>query len=577
MGRSGGMWVAHARRRILAATIAVGAALVLCGLGLPAVASAASTTGAIEGVVTNVSPAPVEEVEVCALRPKTEAYVACRFTDGSGKYKLPLAAGEYDIEFYFEEKAGSPNYATQYYAKALPGARALSFEEAEAVTVEDGKIANANAELLEAGEIEGRVTSSVGTPIEEVYACALAAPRGATHVVACGVTNANGDYTISKLAAATYDVVFELPFGGPYLAPFFYGETFSETNAVAVSVKAGEAYKEVDVKLREGGRIAGTVTNASIEKEAVEGLAVCAIANGEEEARACGETGSGGAYTIMGLPTGSYRVWFTGAVCGLFECEQGYFEQLYNNQQTLAAARLVGVTAPDTTGGIDASMVDKAPKQPANLHAPALSGTASVESTLTCSQGSWVDDPTSLSYAWLRNGSPIAGQTASTYKLQGEDEGKTIACQVTASNAAGATASTSNAIEVGTKIIIVKPRPTPRPLQKGVAVVGVIKRGHKGSVSVELRCAKGSACKGTVKILASTVGYVHGSKHQVKRFAQLVLFGSVKFSLAAGAHKTLKLRLTKKGKALLGAPMRHSLKLDVSGTGVKARKLLLKA
>lgn len=70
---------------------------------------------------------------------------------------------------------------------------------------------------------------------------------------------------------------------------------------------------------------------------------------------------------------------------------------------------------------------------PANTTAPTLTGTPAVGQTLTCSAGAWTNSPNGFTYAWLSNGTPIAGQTGSTYVVQAADAGKAISCQVVAS------------------------------------------------------------------------------------------------------------------------------------------------
>jgi hypothetical protein len=55
---------------------------------------------------------------------------------------------------------------------------------------------------------------------------------------------------------------------------------------------------------------------------------------------------------------------------------------------------------------------------PVNTSAPSLAGTPAVGQTLTCSTGGWANYPSSFGYQWLRDGSPIAGQAASTYLVQ---------------------------------------------------------------------------------------------------------------------------------------------------------------
>lgn len=82
---------------------------------------------------------------------------------------------------------------------------------------------------------------------------------------------------------------------------------------------------------------------------------------------------------------------------------------------------------------------------PVNTVAPAITGTNSVGSVLTCSQGTWtyLGDIT-YAYQWRRGGSPIGGATASTYTLVTADEGNTVDCVVTATTSAGSTPQASS-------------------------------------------------------------------------------------------------------------------------------------
>ncbi len=74
---------------------------------------------------------------------------------------------------------------------------------------------------------------------------------------------------------------------------------------------------------------------------------------------------------------------------------------------------------------------------PVNTAAPTVTGTPVPGQTLTCSTGTWTNTPTGYSYAWLRDGAPIAGQTAATYVVQAADQGHSLSCKVTASNEGG--------------------------------------------------------------------------------------------------------------------------------------------
>jgi hypothetical protein len=74
---------------------------------------------------------------------------------------------------------------------------------------------------------------------------------------------------------------------------------------------------------------------------------------------------------------------------------------------------------------------------PVHTAAPSLTGTPTVGSTLSCSQGAWAYNPTTFTYAWLRDGVPISGQTGNTYVVQAADRGHAISCQVTAGKQVG--------------------------------------------------------------------------------------------------------------------------------------------
>ena len=67
--------------------------------------------------------------------------------------------------------------------------------------------------------------------------------------------------------------------------------------------------------------------------------------------------------------------------------------------------------------------------------------------TLSCETGTWEEGPT-FSYSWLRNGKLIPGAESSEYTLTNADEGASVQCLVTASNASGATAQATNAVDV---------------------------------------------------------------------------------------------------------------------------------
>ncbi len=86
--------------------------------------------------------------------------------------------------------------------------------------------------------------------------------------------------------------------------------------------------------------------------------------------------------------------------------------------------------------------------QPVNTALPTISGTAKEGDTLTASNGSWQNNPTSFSYQWLRCNTGGAncgsvGSDRSTYRLDSRDVGSTMRVQVRAKNAYGSNPATS--------------------------------------------------------------------------------------------------------------------------------------
>jgi hypothetical protein len=81
---------------------------------------------------------------------------------------------------------------------------------------------------------------------------------------------------------------------------------------------------------------------------------------------------------------------------------------------------------------------------PVNTGLPAISGTAQLGQTMSCSTGTWTGNPSpSFTYQWPRDGSGIGGATGSTYVVQAADQGHTLSCEVTATNSVGHQTATS--------------------------------------------------------------------------------------------------------------------------------------
>jgi hypothetical protein len=114
----------------------------------------------------------------------------------------------------------------------------------------------------------------------------------------------------------------------------------------------------------------------------------------------------------------------------------------------------VVVTATNSGGSASATSAQTGSVQaatspaPVNTAAPAISGTAQQGDTLTATNGTWSNSPTSYAYQWQDCTSSsscanISGATSSSYTLQSSDVGKTIDVVVTATNSGGSASATS--------------------------------------------------------------------------------------------------------------------------------------
>ena len=118
--------------------------------------------------------------------------------------------------------------------------------------------------------------------------------------------------------------------------------------------------------------------------------------------------------------------------------------------------------------------VDLGPHAPTNTAAPKLTGKPAAGKTLTCSTGGWANAPTSYAFQWYDDGTPIAGATGSKYKVTTLDEGTTLTCVVTASNAGGSGSASSKGDKVPVPFVAKCPGATGR---LSGATLGLVKLG----------------------------------------------------------------------------------------------------
>jgi hypothetical protein len=160
---------------------------------------------------------------------------------------------------------------------------------------------------------------------------------------------------------------------------------------------------------------------------------------------------------------------------------------MHASWKTRALVPALIVLAALLVGGSAQAMLSAAP---VNTALPTISGTPTVGQTLTATDGTWSNTPTSFAYQWLRcngggnNCASVANGTQKTYTLVGADAGSTMRVRVTATNADGSNAVQSdNTAVVAPATSTAAPKNTAAPTIVGTAKVGQTLTADTGSWS----------------------------------------------------------------------------------------------
>jgi hypothetical protein len=147
----------------------------------------------------------------------------------------------------------------------------------------------------------------------------------------------------------------------------------------------------------------------------------------------------------------------------------------------LAAVAIGALMAKPSTGSAASQAT------PSNTATPTISGTPQEDSTVTASNGTWSNSPTSYAYSWAQcdkngdNCTAESGATGNTYKVQSADVGHTLRVTVTATNSDGSATATSAPTAVVSSAAA--PGNTSAPTISGTTQVGSTLTAANGSWS----------------------------------------------------------------------------------------------
>jgi hypothetical protein len=384
---------------------------VAAGATVPDIDAHLALGATISGTVSTAD-GPLADATVEAVGANSELGDAT--TNSDGNYTISaLIPDSYTVAFMAPQ---GQNLATQYWqdANTLATATALSLTATNSATGID-------ATLTAGASISGRVFAP-GTPkVGLKHASISIYDASGGGPVANAETNKSGRYHVDGLPAGAYTIGM-FPEQGVAAAPEWWGGSFIQTGAKALTLAVGQAATHINQQLIVGSVISGTVTaggapepNAEVEIWASDQIA-------GQSANPPYQTGtdSSGNFSFPNLGPGKYTLFFGSE-------DQNFTSQWWNDKSSQPKATKLVVTRNVDVSGVNATL------NPAIITAgiPTITGKARIGDTLTAHTGNWQPKNLNFSYQWLRNGAPILDATDATYVPTAADLGKVLTVAVT--------------------------------------------------------------------------------------------------------------------------------------------------
>lgn len=343
-------------RRVLSRMFAI----MLFTAALPAVAAAQN--GTVTGTVTNAAtnaPIPSRVLRFCN---STVSGNLCSTasTDSSGNYSISLAPGNYVA--YTDGLTGVVN---EIYGD-VPCPAICNFNLALATGTSiavpaGGTVSGRNFALAPAVALTGRVTDAVtGAGVQNVSVQLRSLIAGTNQGIATLATDATGAFSFQGIGAGTYYASatgtvagYTSEYYDDILCPGVCNATTTVNSGTPIVVPATGAPPVLAIALAPGATISGSVRDNSAAPLA--GVTVLAYARVGQINTLFGSatTNGSGAYTIRGLPPGTYRLYTSGAPA---------INEIYDNIPCVgacASADALSTGSPvSVAGGATASGID---------------------------------------------------------------------------------------------------------------------------------------------------------------------------------------------------------------------------
>lgn len=264
-------------------------------------------------------------------------------TQNGGAYIIQdLAAGTFRVEFVDSQG---------HFLKQVYNGKAKLSEGTDIQVVAGKATANIDAQLVEAALVTGKVTLPNGKGAAGMRVYAMRKTASGWEQAGRAITSASGTYIIGGLPAGKYRIKFVDPVG-KYVTEYFKDRRLP-SDATLITLKAGDVRKRVSARLALAGRVAGMVTRASGKPLAkILATAYFKDADGDWVWAAAARTSATGAYKVLGLAPGKYRVRFS-------DTAGKYATKFFRNASELGKGTDVTVVAGRTTWSISARLARK--------------------------------------------------------------------------------------------------------------------------------------------------------------------------------------------------------------------------
>lgn len=302
---------------------------------------AASITGTVVNTAGNrlsdICVAVVNARNLMAINAPGTAFAAT----ARGRYAIGgLSPGRYLVRF--SDCTDRPRYGTQWYR----GKTTATF--ATPVTLRAGQnAAGINARLGVGGSISGVVTGPSNKPLRGICAEAI---DNRSQSFGFTTTDNRGRYSVPALATGRYSLFFTpCAEGLPNLG--------SVARAGLVTVTAPHTVTGIDIKLKPGGSVSGTVTSGIAPTSPLNSVCVLLAPTNSIDGFGFAITGQNGRYVAPDLAPGQYQAYFGDPSCDFVSEGLGTLApQWFNGQPTQGTASDITVTAGHTTTGITAAL-----------------------------------------------------------------------------------------------------------------------------------------------------------------------------------------------------------------------------